>query len=81
MEQVCGESSSLASVSRKNLGRTVPGIKQLARSKMGQRADLVLHVSSDLEFGGLRKIVVTSYCFVNPTWNHLDIVHYLMVLQ
>nr|CAG8631909.1 9382_t:CDS:2 [Entrophospora candida] len=61
--QVCGESSSLASVLRKNLGRTVPGIKQLARSKMGQRADLVLHVSSDLEF------------------DHLDIVHYLMVLQ
>ncbi|CAJ0837122.1 3797_t:CDS:2, partial [Entrophospora sp. SA101] len=48
--QVHGESSSLASALRKNLGHTVPGIKQLARSKMGQRADLVLHVSSDLEF-------------------------------
>ncbi|CAJ0628162.1 10932_t:CDS:2 [Entrophospora sp. SA101] len=52
MEQVHGESSSLASALRKNLGHTVPGIKQLARSKMGQRADLVLHVSSDLEFSG-----------------------------
>nr|CAG8520521.1 14101_t:CDS:2 [Entrophospora candida] len=31
--QVRGESSSLASALRKNLGRTVPGIKQLARSK------------------------------------------------
>ncbi|CAH1769648.1 7442_t:CDS:2, partial [Entrophospora sp. SA101] len=48
--KIHGESSSLASALRKNLGHTVPGIKQLARSKMGQRADLVLHVSSDLEF-------------------------------
>ncbi|CAJ0757531.1 4078_t:CDS:10 [Entrophospora sp. SA101] len=41
--KIHGESSSLASALRKNLGHTVPGIKQLARSKMGQRADLDCH--------------------------------------
>ncbi|KAF7721059.1 hypothetical protein EC973_005506 [Apophysomyces ossiformis] len=49
VQPVRGESASIASACRKNLGRTTPGLEALKRRKMGRRPEFVIR-KGQLEF-------------------------------